>query len=61
MENLNVLLWCGAAAVVILAFKAGDWIEARAEESRERARKARLENNRAELELQRFTNTADKA
>jgi hypothetical protein len=61
MENLNVLLWCGAAAVVILAFKAGDWIEARAEESHERARKAKLENDKAEFELQQLTNTTDQA
>ena len=54
MENLlshEAFLTLVGVAVVIFAWNCSDWIEAKANESKERTRKAKLENDKLELEV----------
>lgn len=51
MEFVLPLIILLALAVIYAAWKASDWIGAKAEEARQRARKSRLENDKLELEV----------
>lgn len=48
METFLILI---GVAALYFAWSCTDWVEAKAEESKERAKKAKLENEKLELEI----------